>query len=226
MFKRLMIGLVAVGVVGLFIAETANAWTRYRRSVAVTVYDSLAGASFDSDIFGLPAEGDFGCGEIKGDVYCSDRGAEGDTACNFLTGYSAALVLIADGDLIKPRARPYNWSHSQLNSDLSDFGQRTQLRVMQALAGETDPDPTKYPDTFVIELPTGKTDNKAGIYAIHDDTVNYWREPPFTGSDDAALRRFIGTEGTGGPPLTPDCGFGISCPGISTDQYLQSIPVV
>ena len=95
MFKRLMIGLLALGLVTIFIAEAANAWSiRLRRSVAVTVVGEEVediGSEFTTDIFGLPADDTYGCGEVLGDVYCSD--VENDiTVCDYSTGYSAALV--------------------------------------------------------------------------------------------------------------------------------------
>jgi len=208
-----MIGLVAVGLVTIFIAESANARAiYYRRSVDVTVTGDQAGDTFVTDIFGLPANGDVGCGLIKGDVYCLDNDAENDKACDMATGYSAALVLGADLDLIKPKTKPYRWTDSDLNSDISDFGQRRQLRVMEELALSEDP------DIFTITLAAGETDNKAGIHAISNDVVAYWKESS-ADSVDAALRRFVGDWKESYGEFIPDDGFGIN-----SEQYLQGLP--
>ena len=81
MFKRLMIGLVAVGLVSIFIAEAANALVfSRRRSVGVIAKfgsdTDLTGATFNARIFGLPADADGRCGEIKGTSYCAQDGED------------------------------------------------------------------------------------------------------------------------------------------------------
>ncbi|MCP4625970.1 MAG: VWA domain-containing protein [bacterium] len=210
MLKRLMIGLVAVGLVAIFIAETANARTiRRRRSVEVS-HQSYnlgdLGASFVTGVFGLPDD----C-KVKGRLYCAASTEPADhLECAKTTGDSAARVMVIDKDSIKANVPPNYFPPEEVNLDIKDFGQREQLRGFERRALSTDP------AVFIITLPTGKSKKKAGFHAITD--LSKWNEGG-TLSEDAALRRFVGTWDALQGKYIPDDGFGIN-----GKKYIHKVP--
>jgi len=213
MFKRLMIGVFALSLAALWVSQS-NAFTLNSkwRSVIISVIGGTDGNEFTADIFGLP-DGGFGCGAIKGDVYCLDALPLDPDACNKSSAYSSALVLVTDIDWIKPKTAPYYWTDAELNSDLVDFAQRRQLRVMARLAASSDS--TEF---IVNDLPQGTNLNKVGIHALSAGVVAFWKtvNTPVD-SDSDALHKFVGTDPTDSGILTPESGFGID-----NDNYLES----
>jgi len=209
MFKRLMIGLVAVGVVAIFIAETANATvSRRRRSVGVYFeYTIETGPSHDghyftTGVYGPPAqEGtdcSTGCGQVWGELYCAPPPIEGDTtganitACEAATGGSAALVAVLD-----PDALPDFFTPDDYNFGVKAFGQRLELSYFVANEGDT------------ISLPAGNKKNDAGFFFIADPEFSL---RDFVGTVvgwDADLEKFIPTDGYG----------------INGEQFLQDVPL-
>jgi hypothetical protein len=219
MFKRsLLIGALIISL-GMLYSNTAFAqggWLFNKWSVGVTVICdecTAEGDTFVADIFGLPAdEGVDNCGTVKGDLYCTLSGYPADS-CALETGFSDALVLAADLNLIKPKTKPYKWTDYEVNSDLAAKGFRGQLRIFaNTYAISNDP------AVFTIELPTGESFNKAGIIGISQATVDYWKTVGPTYSDDnAALRAFVGD--WDGNLFIPHDGFGIN-----GEQFLKNLP--
>jgi hypothetical protein len=199
-----MIGLVAVGLVTIFIAETANAAypSRLRRSVEVIIVGESddAGKTFLTGVFGLPADEAGYCGHVRGEVYCAANGTEeAKLACEIGSGDSAALVVVLDKDALAPGIPPNNFTEYEVNFDIKEFGQREQLREFLARAYSSDS------NLFIIDLPVGKNINKAGWHMITD--ISGWNEGG-TISDDAALRKYVGYWDDGlGKFVTAD-GFG------------------
>ena len=205
MFKRLMIGLMAVGLVTIFIAEVAHArGSRLRRSVEVIVVGESAnsGHTFLTGIFGLPADENGSCGHVRGEVYCAaDDSPEAGLACDISTGDSAALVVVLDKDALAPAIPPNNFTEYEVNFDIKDFGQREQLREFLERAYSSDS------SSFIIDLPVGKNINKAGWHLITD--ISGWNEGD-TISDDAALRKYVGDWDPLLGKFIPWDGFGIN----------------
>ena len=204
MFKRLMIGLMAVGLVTIFIAEVAHArGSRLRRSVEVIVVGESAnsGHTFLTGIFGLPADENGSCGHVRGEVYCAQGlDPEDILACDISTGDSAALVVVLDKDALAPAIPPNNFTEYEVNFDIKDFGQREQLREFLERAYSSDS------SSFIIDLPVGKNINKAGWHLITD--ISGWNDGGSI-SDDAALRKYVG-EWDGLGKFIPADGFGIN----------------
>ena len=220
MFKRLAIVLVVVGLVSIFIAESANAIAiRLRRSVGVTLISDNPG-TFVTSIFGFPGDEDdegYKCGEVLGELYCASNGTEeARLACDIATGDSAARVLVLDKEAIRDGVPPNFFTKDEVNFFIKDRGQREQLKGFETRARSTDP------AVYVISLPTGKKNN-AGFHALTDESLAEWKDcgEGCTLSDSDALRRFVGTWDSTEGKFIPDDGFGIN-----GEEFIHKVPGV
>ena len=214
MFKRLMIGLVAVGLAVILTAEAAHAYSvARRRSVGVTVtFGSDTdltndGFNFAARVFGLPADDGGRCGEVKGELYCGTGGFEAAIrACNIATGDSAAIVLALDKDTIAPGSLyfykdsgvPHYFTAEEVNFDVQGFGQRLELRYFASRATLNNPG--------IISLPIGDGLKTAGIHQIED--------PNFL------LRDYVGTWDATDGKFLPSDGYGIN-----GENFISKVPV-
>ena len=215
MFKRLMIGLIALSLAVIWVSEAAATYWVGRRSAVVTVtYESAVDQTgsvtvpFTTGIFGLPPDADGNCGEVRGELYCAQNDSTAAiAACEAATGDSSALVAVLD-----PDALPNSWPQEYYNFDYKEFGQRLELARFLELG------PSMYPNTVkTIKLPAG-TKKAVGWHFIKDVTM--WQNgDSLTVSE--ALKRYTGNrwDSTLGKYI-PEDNFGVN-----GEDYLMNIPL-
>ena len=205
MFKRLMIGLVAVGVVVIFIAEAANATpSRRRRSVGVSFEfpsnTDLTGHYYATGVYGLEAkdcEADSTrCGEIRGTLYCAEAdNYAAKSACYAESGVDRALVAVLD-----PNAIPDFFTPEDHNFPYKAQGQRLELYYFDQNGPPGD-------TNHVIDIPAAKKRNRAGWHFIADPGFDL---ESYRGTWDGGLGNFIPADGYG----------------INGEQNLEGVPLV
>jgi hypothetical protein len=189
--KRLMIGLLAVGLAVIWASEADARTSRRERSVGVYFeffsVTNLNGDYWATGVHGLEAETcspySTRCGEIRGTLYCAeDNTYAAKSACYAESGVDRALVAVLDPDAI-----PKSFTPEDHNFPFKEQGQRLELLDFVENGPPVNTD-------YETVLPAGTKKNRAGWHFIDNPLFDL---ESYRGNWDGALGKFIPAGGYG-----------------------------